>query len=343
MSKTGTKSLSSFLNNIGVWCCHYPSPKYIVEGRYEAAVGRFDAATDSSVAIAFRDLDEAFPGSLFILTTRPNTSRWIDSCRLHFSERSTKNGDARSTVRERLFGTNEPASQTQSSLHRRYAAHQSSILDHFRDRPFQLVEIDLTDGNNIKNSTVLLRAITRWAQTMSSRNRKTCSKRLSLLFSRLQSRERTSLWPVVPQIRNQIQYRRRCLCFVRFTDRDDVFVAGYVEKILRDRQTEGRTRRYARRYAVVHNRTMRFYSTSQCIVSRGCVHCLNECVIELVNTQTIRVKRRQMSIPVVTGRTAPVLEFRAVVASDTKKWIMAMTSACNIIADKQASARKCVF
>ena len=82
LSKTGTHSLTQAINLLDIPCVHYPDPALMLEGRFIEAFGDNDAATDISVAAFFRELDEAYPGSRFILTTR-EIEPWLDSVEDH--------------------------------------------------------------------------------------------------------------------------------------------------------------------------------------------------------------------------------------------------------------------
>jgi hypothetical protein len=88
LSRTGTLSLASALGLLGFEARHYPDDPVtqaeLKHGRYRLSVlETVDALLDIPVAPYFAQLDTAFPGSRFILTTRP-TEPWLLSVEKHF-------------------------------------------------------------------------------------------------------------------------------------------------------------------------------------------------------------------------------------------------------------------
>ncbi len=84
LSRTGTTSLTEALRALGYKAVHCPLSIVALNGgglKLNAAiVEQFDAFTDSPVARVYRELDQTYPGSKFILTTRP-LDKWIGSMR----------------------------------------------------------------------------------------------------------------------------------------------------------------------------------------------------------------------------------------------------------------------
>jgi hypothetical protein len=84
ISRTGTTSLTEALRTLGYKAVHCPLTLLTLKNRSlrlnEEIARRYDALTDTPVARMYRELDEAFPGSKFILTTRPVES-WLGSVR----------------------------------------------------------------------------------------------------------------------------------------------------------------------------------------------------------------------------------------------------------------------
>ena len=70
-------------------------------------------------------MDEAFPGSKFILTTRDSAS-WIGSMKKHFA------GTDRPMLRW-LYGAPDPAGNEQSFI-RTYESHNQAVLSYFEGR-----------------------------------------------------------------------------------------------------------------------------------------------------------------------------------------------------------------
>lgn len=84
LSKTGTTSVHRACEMLGLRSVHYPSARRMLDGDFSVLDG-FDAAGDISVSFRFEDLDEAFPGSRFILTVRDEAA-WMRSCAANFPE-----------------------------------------------------------------------------------------------------------------------------------------------------------------------------------------------------------------------------------------------------------------
>ena len=84
LSRTGTTSLTEALRALGYKAVHCPLSIVAFNGSglklNTAIVDQFDAFTDSPVARVYRELDQAYPGSKFILTTRP-LDKWMSSMR----------------------------------------------------------------------------------------------------------------------------------------------------------------------------------------------------------------------------------------------------------------------
>ena len=84
LSRTGTTSLTEALRVLGYRAVHCPLSIVAFNGNglklSTDIVKQFDAFTDSPVARVYRELDQAFPGSKFVLTTRP-LDKWMSSMR----------------------------------------------------------------------------------------------------------------------------------------------------------------------------------------------------------------------------------------------------------------------
>jgi hypothetical protein len=82
LSRTGTTSLTEALRALGYKTVHCPLSIVAFDGHglklNTKIVEQFDAFTDSPVARMYRELDRAYPGSKFVLTTRP-LDKWMSS------------------------------------------------------------------------------------------------------------------------------------------------------------------------------------------------------------------------------------------------------------------------
>jgi hypothetical protein len=93
-----------------------------------------EAFSDNPWPLLFRELDELFPGSKFILTVRDPQS-WLASLVRHF-------GDRESDVLEWIYGVRAVRGNESRCLEI-YEAHNAAVRAHFASRPAALLEIDV--------------------------------------------------------------------------------------------------------------------------------------------------------------------------------------------------------
>ncbi len=141
--KTATSSLASALTTLGfrVAVPHGVHDKDI--GHHVLAsslelVPHYDAFQDNPWPILYREMDDRWPGSRFILTVR-STDEWISSVVKHFGATSTP-------MREWIYGVGAPRGN-EGIYVRRYEEHNRAVLEHFRDRPADLLVLDVTNGD----------------------------------------------------------------------------------------------------------------------------------------------------------------------------------------------------
>lgn len=182
LSHTGTKSLTSALELLGCRAVHYPLDRQtyreLSTGRFRLSIlDRFDAVADITVAPYFKDLDRAWPGSKFILTTR-DRGAWLASMQkinadwlayanrnplLRFGRRflldwrETGLGALRSTwfrIRHerqidfyRIATYGVLACQDEARLTEVYEDHHRRVADYFAQRPDDLLVMDLAKGD----------------------------------------------------------------------------------------------------------------------------------------------------------------------------------------------------
>jgi len=90
LSRTGTKSLATALNLLGIKTVWYPQDQQtyveIAAAKYRLSVLQiYSGITDTPVAKIYPQLDREYPGSKFILTVR-DVDAWLDSCSRHWSD-----------------------------------------------------------------------------------------------------------------------------------------------------------------------------------------------------------------------------------------------------------------
>ena len=147
-AKTGTTTLGACLTELGF--DHVGLRLDLVDrlesGDVDAVVeelGRRDSCEDWPWPLLYREIDERFPGSRFVLTTRP-PEPWLRSYRNMVS------GEAPSArVRRRrtvIYGF-DPATADDDELVTRVTDHNESVRRYFADRPGDLLEIDWSRGD----------------------------------------------------------------------------------------------------------------------------------------------------------------------------------------------------
>lgn len=140
--KTGTKSLGAALDMLGYrvtgpFGVRNPDIRREVHEQALRLAQRFDAFQDNPWPLLYRELDQGFPGSRFILTLRP-TASWIASVTRHFGTRSTP-------MREWIYGVGFPEGNEAVYI-ARYERHNDAVREYFRDRPGDLLTLQITEG-----------------------------------------------------------------------------------------------------------------------------------------------------------------------------------------------------
>ncbi len=153
--RTGTMTLDRCLQILGFDTVHYymdkvyRKPAHVLTGEVDY---RFfctrEAFTDNPTPYLFRELDERFAGSRFILTDR-GTDSWLDSIEYLFTEGRNVYGwgEWEHALHYRLYGVRD------SGLDKRrcraaYEAHREAVRDHFSRRPQDLLVIDWSATKN---------------------------------------------------------------------------------------------------------------------------------------------------------------------------------------------------
>jgi hypothetical protein len=142
--KTGTTTLGLALVQLGysVVGCRLDMVHPLRRGDLNAVLdtaGEYDAVQDVPWAALFKELDERYPGSRFILTQREESS-WLKSARRHF-------GDAYVPLHEWLYG--EGVLQGHETLYlERFRRHDREVREYFRGREEDLLIMDLQAGDS---------------------------------------------------------------------------------------------------------------------------------------------------------------------------------------------------
>ncbi len=151
--KTGTTSLGKAFKLLGLRTCgaHTGLAGELAAGRLEGALAlaeRHDAFEDNPWPLLFRELDQHFPGSRFVLTVR-DPDDWLRSVLRHFGAR-------RSAMRRYIYGHGAPLNH-EVTYRERLLRHQREVLEYFAPRPSDLLVMDLRAGHGWEQLCPFLR------------------------------------------------------------------------------------------------------------------------------------------------------------------------------------------
>lgn len=138
--RTGTTTVLEALRVLGYFGVHFaPWLLPAVEsGIFDwSQIDPYDAMADNPFPLMYRELDEHYPDSRFVLTVR-DTDAWLRSERYLVEELAPH-----SKWTQHIYGTEhfEP-----ERFRDRYERHNQEVLDYFAQRPDDLLVIDVTTG-----------------------------------------------------------------------------------------------------------------------------------------------------------------------------------------------------
>lgn len=148
LNKTGTTTLALCGKILGYRyaSCSRQLLEDVVRRRdYEGvktAVTRFDLFQDWPWPLIYRELDEMFPGSKFILTRRSDEHTWLQSLKKH-SLRTRPFEHCRKLV----YGYSYPQQHEQHFLDF-YRRHNAAVRRHFQDRNADFIELCWERGDS---------------------------------------------------------------------------------------------------------------------------------------------------------------------------------------------------
>jgi hypothetical protein len=145
LQRTGTTSLHRALQMLGYRSVHGPFGLY--PDLDPSIMDCYDAFSDNPIPLLYPLLDQAYPGSKFICTTRDMAS-WLKSVKWLFSvgrlESNWQAAPVIDAVHAALYGTSdfdEPAFRTF------WHVYHAGVRRHFADRPQDLLMLDFTAGD----------------------------------------------------------------------------------------------------------------------------------------------------------------------------------------------------
>jgi hypothetical protein len=155
MHKTATTSLHTALTILGYDSAHWKTAHWakaiwremLEQGRSQTLEKHY-ALCDLPIPILFRQLDNVYPGSKFILTVR-DEKRWLRSVRNHWSPEHNPYRRAWNTdpfthkIHREVYGQKgfDPG-----VFLARYRQHNHEVLEYFRDRPQDLLVMNMSEG-----------------------------------------------------------------------------------------------------------------------------------------------------------------------------------------------------
>ena len=144
LNKTGTTTLAECLKHLGYR--HTTSNLELtrcVENGDLAPVFRYadsyDSFEDWPWPLVYRELDQRFPGSKFILTRRRDAATWLRSLKTH----ALLTGPTE--FRRIAYGYAVPQGHEAEHL-ARYETHNAEVCRYFRDRPGDFLEVCWEEG-----------------------------------------------------------------------------------------------------------------------------------------------------------------------------------------------------
>ncbi|MEQ8440990.1 MAG: sulfotransferase [Alphaproteobacteria bacterium] len=162
LSRTGTRSLTKGLQILGYNVAHYPDDEdtftELSNGQCDLSLLRlFDGITDITTVPFYKQFDQMYPGSKFILTTRSDTAGWLQSCENHYFNRPAFQNEEdpddevhylmRQFLRAAVYGTYSFNPERYLWL---YNQHQEDVRHYFRDRPEDLLIMDVSQGDGFE-------------------------------------------------------------------------------------------------------------------------------------------------------------------------------------------------
>jgi hypothetical protein len=148
LSRTGTTSLHHALRRLGYRSVHMPlralrMRKGVLSLDMER-VARYDALNDTIISRFYPELDRAFPGAKFILTTR-DRERWLRSCETYpwWLGKYYPGPHKINRLNREIYGA---IRFDRDAFARAYDQHHAEVAACFADRPGDLLVLNIPGG-----------------------------------------------------------------------------------------------------------------------------------------------------------------------------------------------------
>jgi hypothetical protein len=157
LNKTGTTTLGLCGQILGLRCTS--SDKELTEdvvlrndfSRVWEVVDRFDLFEDWPWPLIYKELDRFFPGSKFILTTRLDEWKWLESLKKHSMRTHPTHH-----LRKLAYGFHYPHRHQEAHLDR-YRRHNEEVRSYFKDRAEDFLEVCWERGDGFPQLCNFLR------------------------------------------------------------------------------------------------------------------------------------------------------------------------------------------
>jgi hypothetical protein len=145
LNKTGTKTLRTCLLYWGFRHLSYSKDAFDSwrHGRYDdllALVDAYDSFEDWPWPLIFRQIDEKFPNTKFVLTRRKDAETWFSSLCKHADRTGPTD------FRKSIYGFEMPHAHKTEHV-QFYENHIESVRNYFRNRPADLLEVCWEEGD----------------------------------------------------------------------------------------------------------------------------------------------------------------------------------------------------
>lgn len=145
LNKTGTSTLGECFEHWGLKHVSYSAEAFDLwrENRLDELLGwveRYESFEDWPWPLIYREIDERFAGSKFILTRRRSPDAWFRSLCKHAEHTGP------TAFRHRIFGHDMPHDHRDDHVSV-YERHLKEVRAYFRERPGDLLEVCWEEGH----------------------------------------------------------------------------------------------------------------------------------------------------------------------------------------------------